>query len=103
MSRWQINRDIGAEILNGIREIKGGVHGCVTTVPAVAAIREKRTLAGSFRQAAWRLGANLARLGTRPAGTVGSSADIIDGRGQESEGVAGVGLNPGDGQLLPVE
>jgi putative transcriptional regulator len=33
-------RDIGAEILEGLRQLKRGAHGRVTTVPSVAAIRE---------------------------------------------------------------
>ncbi len=34
-------RDIGAEILQGIREIKRGEHGRVINVPDVAKTREK--------------------------------------------------------------
>lgn len=37
-------RDIGREILEGIREIKRGAHGRVTTLPPVASIREKTGL-----------------------------------------------------------
>ena len=37
-------RDIGLEILEGIREIKRGEHGRVTTVPSVASVREKTGL-----------------------------------------------------------
>ncbi len=37
-------RDIGREILEGIREIKRGEHGRVTTLPSVASIREKTGL-----------------------------------------------------------
>ena len=37
-------RDIGQEILDGIREIKRGEHGRVTTVPSVSSIREKTGL-----------------------------------------------------------
>jgi len=37
-------RHIGQEILQGIREIKGGEHGRVTNIPEVAAIREKTGL-----------------------------------------------------------
>jgi putative transcriptional regulator len=33
-------RDIGAEILNGIRDIKAGRTGRVTTVPSIARTRE---------------------------------------------------------------
>jgi putative transcriptional regulator len=37
-------RNIGQEILEGIREIKRGEHGRVTTVPSVSSIREKTGL-----------------------------------------------------------
>ena len=37
-------RDIGREILDGLKEIKRGEHGRVTTIPAVASIREKTGL-----------------------------------------------------------
>lgn len=37
-------RNIGLEILDGIRELKRGEHGRVTTVPSIAAIREKTGL-----------------------------------------------------------
>jgi putative transcriptional regulator len=40
-------RDIGREILEGIREIKRGEHGRVTNVPSVASIREKTGLSQS--------------------------------------------------------
>ncbi|MEK6299692.1 MAG: helix-turn-helix domain-containing protein [Acidobacteriota bacterium] len=37
-------RDIGREILSGLREIKRGQHGRVITIPGVASIREKTGL-----------------------------------------------------------
>jgi len=37
-------RNVGAEILQGIRELKRGTHGRATTIPAVSAIREKTGL-----------------------------------------------------------
>jgi putative transcriptional regulator len=37
-------RDIGQEILDGLREIKSGKHGRVINVPDVAEIREKTGL-----------------------------------------------------------
>ncbi|MEZ5514314.1 MAG: helix-turn-helix domain-containing protein [Steroidobacteraceae bacterium] len=40
-------RNIGAEILEGIREIKRGDHGRVTKVPAVADVRERTGLSQS--------------------------------------------------------
>jgi len=38
------DRNIGAEILEGIRQIKRGEVGRITTVPSVAKIREKAGL-----------------------------------------------------------
>ena len=40
-------RNIGAEILEGIREIKRGEHGRVTNIPAVADVRERTGLSQS--------------------------------------------------------
>lgn len=40
-------RNIGLEILQGIREIKRGEYGRVTTVPSVQSIREKTGLSQS--------------------------------------------------------
>ena len=40
-------RNIGLEILEGIREIKRGEHGRVTTVPSVSSIRERMGLSQS--------------------------------------------------------
>ena len=37
-------RNIGLEILEGIREIKGGVHGRVTNIPSVSSVRERTGL-----------------------------------------------------------
>jgi putative transcriptional regulator len=37
-------RNIGLEILEGIREVKRGEHGRVTTVPSVSSVREKTGL-----------------------------------------------------------
>ncbi len=33
-------RDVGAEILEGVRELKRGRHGRITTLPPIAATRE---------------------------------------------------------------
>lgn len=41
------NRDIGNEILEGIRELKRGESGRVVTIPAVSAIRAKTGLSQS--------------------------------------------------------
>ena len=37
-------RNVGQEILDGLREIKRGQHGRMTTVPSVSSVREKTGL-----------------------------------------------------------
>ena len=44
MAKRKIKRDIGREILQGIRQLKRGEHGRIVTVPSVASIREKTGL-----------------------------------------------------------
>jgi putative transcriptional regulator len=42
-------RNIGLEILEGIREIKRGEHGRMTTIPSISSVREKTGLSqGEF-------------------------------------------------------
>ena len=53
-------RDIGREILDGIRQLKRGQHGRITTVPSVASIREKTGL--SQRRFAELLGVSVRTL-----------------------------------------
>ena len=43
----KVKRNIGLEILDGIREIKSGDHGRIINVPAVAAVREGTGLSQS--------------------------------------------------------
>jgi putative transcriptional regulator len=43
----KMKRDIGAEVLAGIREIKRGEHARVTTLPSVASVRERTGLSQS--------------------------------------------------------
>jgi putative transcriptional regulator len=40
-------RNVGREILDGLREIKRGEHGRMTTVPSVSSVREKTGLSQS--------------------------------------------------------
>ena len=40
----KVKRDIGAEILEGLRELKRGEHGRIVNVPDVSQIREKTGL-----------------------------------------------------------
>jgi putative transcriptional regulator len=53
-------REIGLEILDGIREIKRGEHGRVINVPSVSAIRQKTGL--SQRKFAQLLGVSIRTL-----------------------------------------
>lgn len=53
-------RDIGKEILDGIREIKRGEHGRVINVPPVGAVRESTGLSQS--QFAHLLGVSIRTL-----------------------------------------
>ncbi len=61
-------RNIGMEILEGMREIKRGEYGRVTTIPSVAGIREKTGLSQS--RFAQLLGGSLraTRVGARASG-----------------------------------
>lgn len=43
----KLNRDIGLEILEGIREIKRGEHGRVLNIPDIAEVRSKTGLSQS--------------------------------------------------------
>ena len=43
----EAGRDIGQEILEGIRQIKRGEHGRIMNVPAISSIREKTGLSQS--------------------------------------------------------
>jgi putative transcriptional regulator len=43
-AKAKTKRDIGREILEGIRQLKRGQHGRIITVPPVASIREKTGL-----------------------------------------------------------
>lgn len=44
MKKTSTKRDIGTEILEGLREIKRGQSGRVTTLPSVATIRDRTGL-----------------------------------------------------------
>jgi len=66
-------RDIGREILEGLREIKSGRHGRVVNLPSVASVREKTglsqerfaTLLG-VRYEHYRTGSKVAELRQAP-------------------------------------
>jgi putative transcriptional regulator len=61
-----MKREIGMEILDGIREIKRGGHGRVTNVPPISSIREKTGL--SQKQFAQLLGISVRTLQDREQG-----------------------------------
>ena len=56
----RVKRDLGLEILDGIREIKRGEHGRVINVPSVSSIRENTGL--SQKQFAQLLGVSVRTL-----------------------------------------
>jgi mRNA-degrading endonuclease RelE of RelBE toxin-antitoxin system len=70
-------RNIGREILSGLRELKGGEHGRVINVPNVAAVRAKTGLSQS--QFAGCVCAHSARLGTVAQGAFGRCPDATAG------------------------
>ena len=43
----ETGRDIGEEVLEGIRQLKRGEHGRIVNVPAISGIREKTGLSQS--------------------------------------------------------
>ena len=47
MAKAKRSRNVGLEILEGIRELKRGEHGRITNVPAVAKVRETTGLSQS--------------------------------------------------------
>lgn len=47
MVKAKRSRNVGLEILEGIRQLKRGKHGRITNVPSVAAIRETTGLSQS--------------------------------------------------------
>lgn len=53
-------RNIGLEVLEGVREIRKGKHGCVINIPGVAQIRKKTGL--SQTQFAQLLGVSVRTL-----------------------------------------
>ena len=71
-------RKIGAEILEGLRQLKRGEHGRITTVPSVATVREGTGLSQPrFRRAARGLGPHAAGVGAGPASTVGRRSNAL--------------------------
>jgi putative transcriptional regulator len=62
-------RNIGQEILDGLRELKSGRHGRVTSVPSVATVREKTGL--SQQKFASLLGVSVRTLHSRSGNRAG--------------------------------
>lgn len=64
-------RDIGREILEGLREIKSGRHGRGVNLPSVASVREKTGLSQErFATLLGGVDTNTAGLGARPPSPV---------------------------------
>ena len=77
-------RNVGLEILEGLRQLKRGEHGRVTTVPSVATIREGTGL--SQPRFAQLLGVSVRTLqewGAGPAGALWRRTNAADHCGQE--------------------
>ena len=76
-------RNIGMEILKGIREIKRGEHGRVITVPPVSTVRESTGLSQS--QFAELLGVSVraAGMGTGSSSAIGRCSYIAAHRSKE--------------------
>ena len=63
----EAKRDIGREILQGLREIKRGQHGRVVNIPSVASIREKPDSLRSASLRCWAYRNAPCRTGSRAA------------------------------------
>lgn len=61
-------RNVGLEILRGIREIKRGEHGRVITVPSVASVRESTGCRNRSSRGCWASRSVRSRSGSRGAG-----------------------------------
>ncbi len=61
-------RNIGREILDGLREIKRGDYGRVITIPSVTSIREKTGLSQARFAGYWASPCGPCRIGSKAAG-----------------------------------
>jgi hypothetical protein len=61
----KVKRNIGLEILEGLREIKRGEYGRVTTVPSVSRIREKEVFPRRSSLSCWVSRCALFKSGSR--------------------------------------
>jgi hypothetical protein len=67
-------RNVGREILEGLREIKSGRHGRVVNLPSVEHSRKDWPLTRTFRNIAWCIDTNTTGLGARPASALRRSS-----------------------------
>ena len=89
----EVKRDVGREILEGLRELKRGEHGRVINVPDVIQIRKQAGL--SQVQFAELLGVSvrtLQGLGTGASSSIRRRPYTADDRGQEPSGGIGRGV-----------
>jgi hypothetical protein len=89
-------RNIGLEILEGLREIKRGEHGRIINIPEVASIREKTGLSQArFAQATRCIGSHAAGLGAGASSPLWCRKNVACGCKQESPCIAGRCLSGG--------
>ena len=89
MAKTLLKRNVGLEILEGLRELKHGDVGRVINVPSVSVIRERTGLSqAKFACSAWSLRTHFAGMGTRTPRAIGCGANAPNGRGEEPPGSA---------------
>jgi len=87
MAKAVARRNVGREILEGLRELKRGEVGRVVSIPPVAAVRERTGL--SQVKFASLLGVSVRTLQEWEQGRrAPSGADLAHGRGQEPSGAS---------------
>ena len=79
-------RNIGHEMLTGLREIKSGRHGRVVNLPSHP--RKDRALTRTFRNIARGIGTNITGLGASPPSPVWRRSHTAFDRRAQSEGIA---------------
>ena len=70
-------RNIGAEILEGLRQLKRGEHGRMTTMPSVVTIREDTGLSSRGLPNSSGLGPDASGVGTGTPRAVGAALTLL--------------------------